>query len=345
MNEDRIPPRAASGPAANAGEATAIDDGPAPDGAVSHELERLLARYARVRLDPTTAQSRRARAAVMEAAWRRRLEGPPADVDAVTGLPLVERRRGGRRASDVGGVRGDGAGRSAAAVVRTGRQVAASLAMAIVLGAASGGLAFAGTRPGAPLYEGRLAIEALTLPADPAARVEAQLALARARLAELLDANARGDDRAVRAAADAYAMTVGSLGGEADGVPAGRAAEAILHHREVLEEVAARVAAAARPGLERALAANARSADRLAAAGRPPAAGDEGDPNPNGGGGDGAPSPNGDGDAGNGTTPVVGGGRPEGGGPGRDEAGGPRPPGSKDARRTSVVTTIIRFRR
>ena len=41
------------------------------------ELERILARYARVRLDPSQAQVRRARAAVMEEAWRRR---PPWDV-------------------------------------------------------------------------------------------------------------------------------------------------------------------------------------------------------------------------------------------------------------------------
>ncbi|MCJ7712649.1 MAG: hypothetical protein MUQ32_17660, partial [Chloroflexi bacterium] len=40
-------------------------------------LERMLARYARVRLDPTPAAARRARAAVMEEAWRRRFELPP----------------------------------------------------------------------------------------------------------------------------------------------------------------------------------------------------------------------------------------------------------------------------
>src|SRR4051794_41241188 len=38
------------------------------------DLERMLARYARVRLDSGQAQARRARAAVMEEAWRRRLD-------------------------------------------------------------------------------------------------------------------------------------------------------------------------------------------------------------------------------------------------------------------------------
>ena len=37
------------------------------------ELDRLIGRYARVRLDPSPAQTRRARAAIMEEAWRRRL--------------------------------------------------------------------------------------------------------------------------------------------------------------------------------------------------------------------------------------------------------------------------------
>ena len=40
------------------------------------ELERRMDRFARVRLDPSAAQAKRARAAVMEAAWRQRLEAP-----------------------------------------------------------------------------------------------------------------------------------------------------------------------------------------------------------------------------------------------------------------------------
>ena len=50
------------------------------------ELERMLARYARVRLDPSQAQARRARAAIMEAAWRQHLAAPAA-------LPTTPARR------------------------------------------------------------------------------------------------------------------------------------------------------------------------------------------------------------------------------------------------------------
>ncbi|HEY4753735.1 MAG TPA: hypothetical protein VIH37_10640, partial [Candidatus Limnocylindrales bacterium] len=41
------------------------------------ELERLFARYARVRLEPNPAQVRRARMAVMEVAWRARIAAQP----------------------------------------------------------------------------------------------------------------------------------------------------------------------------------------------------------------------------------------------------------------------------
>ena len=53
-------------------------------------LERQLERYARVRLDPSTAQAKRARAALMEAAWRQRIAGSAAVVG--TG-PRPTRRR------------------------------------------------------------------------------------------------------------------------------------------------------------------------------------------------------------------------------------------------------------
>jgi hypothetical protein len=62
-------------------------------------LERMLARYARVRLDPSPAQARRARAAVMEEAWRRRFElaaassGVPAASPAAAVAPVGRARR------------------------------------------------------------------------------------------------------------------------------------------------------------------------------------------------------------------------------------------------------------
>ncbi len=40
------------------------------------ELERKIERYARLRLDPSAAQAKRARSVLMEAAWRQRLAEP-----------------------------------------------------------------------------------------------------------------------------------------------------------------------------------------------------------------------------------------------------------------------------
>ncbi|HKF86088.1 MAG TPA: hypothetical protein VKB30_09910, partial [Candidatus Limnocylindrales bacterium] len=55
-------------------------------------LERQLDRYARVRLDPSHAEAKRARSTVMEAAWRRRIgapASPPSREPSDTGQPSV----------------------------------------------------------------------------------------------------------------------------------------------------------------------------------------------------------------------------------------------------------------
>ena len=78
VNEDEMELRTARGRASSSGQ---------------------LARYARVRLDPSPAQVRRARAAVMEAAWRRHLE-PDATLD-------------GRRRDDAAASRGRATRRAA----------------------------------------------------------------------------------------------------------------------------------------------------------------------------------------------------------------------------------------
>ena len=60
-----------------------------------------------------------------------------------------------------------------------------------------GSTAFAASRAGGPLYDVRLALEEATLPADPGARLEAELAMAQGRLAEIVEAAARDDGPAV----------------------------------------------------------------------------------------------------------------------------------------------------
>ncbi len=204
------------------------------------ELERQLARYARVRLDPTPAQSRRARAAILEAAWRRRLDAP-------AGARAARRWRG-------------------PFATWGARRVAASLTAAVLAGLLVGSTAFAASRAGGPLYEARLSFEALTLPSDPDARLEAELAQAQSRLAELVDASERDDEGAIVAAVAAYERSLGDL--EAlTGDPADRAMEAVEFHRTVLLRLLATVPAPALSGLENALEHSSGVIDRLDAAG------------------------------------------------------------------------------
>ena len=208
------------------------------------ELERQLARYARVRLGPTPAQSRRARAAVMEAAWRRRLR--PEGI-AIAAPPARRTRRGPFAAW-------------------SGRRVGTSMAAAVLAGLMVGSAAFATTRAGGPLYEARLAFEAMTLPAAPGARLDAELVQAQTRLSELVDAVGRGDQGAIVAALGAYDRSLDDLAG-ATGGPADRALEAVAFHRAVLLGLLDRVPAQARDGLENALQRSGGVIDTLAAAG------------------------------------------------------------------------------
>ena len=194
------------------------------------ELERMLGRYARVRLDPSQAQRRRARSAVMEEAWRRRID-PTGSVAAAAGYRPV------RRALFAGW---------------TTRRIAASLSAAVLVGLMVGSSVFAASRAGGPLYESRLALESLTLPSEPSARVDAELAQAQARLAEAVEATGRHDGRAAIAALDAYDAAIDRLT-TAGGPSAARAREAVQFHRSVLLEVAASAPAGAAGGLERAL--------------------------------------------------------------------------------------------
>ena len=268
-------------------------------------LERMLARYARVRLDPSPAQARRARAAVMEEAWRRRFElaagsaAVPATAPDTSIGPVARPRR--------------------LPFARWGaRRLSGAASAAVLAGLLLGTTAFATSRAGGPFYETRLALEELTLPSDPASHVEAEIAMAQTRLAEIVEASSRGDERAMTAALAAYEREIDTLGATT-GEPSARALEAVASHRAVLERVAGMVPAQARGGLERALAAGDTVIQRLSAAGAPGSngAGNGGAPNGNGAGNGGAPGSNG---AGNGGAPN-GNGAGNGGAPGSNGAG------------------------
>ena len=145
----------------------------------------------RVRLDPTAAETRRVRAAVMEEAWRRRFATPA----AAAGNDAAGRRSRRRGPFSSWG----------------GRRVGVAVGFALIAGLTVGSSAFAASRAGGPLYDARLALEDLTLPTDPTARLEAKLAEAQGRVADIVEAASRGDNGAVQAAVRAYGSTLADL--------------------------------------------------------------------------------------------------------------------------------------
>jgi len=267
------------------------------------ELEQVLARYARVRLGPSPAQTRRARAAVVEEAWRRHI----AVVDAGTRAGAAAR-----------------AGRVPFSTWRP-RRITLSLAAAVLAGLLVGSTAFAASRAGGPLYETRLTVETLLLPSDPAERLDAQLARAQARLADIVDASGHNDAGAVAAAIDAYDRAVADLGATT-GAGSERARAAVEFHLSVLEQLLAGATGRAADGLQNAVIHSSGVIDRLNAdTGPGPANGatnnggnGSGAGANNGGNGSGAGANNG----GNGSTPA----KPDRSQPpGKDHAASPAP--------------------
>jgi hypothetical protein len=233
------------------------------------ELERTLARYARVRLDPSPAETRRARAAVMEQAWRAHL-----------GAPARSRRHGLFAGWSV-------------------RRIALSAGAAVLAGLLVGSSAFGASRAGGPLYGTRLVIEELTLPTDPASRLEAELARAQTRLAEATDAEARHDDGAMAASLAAYGDTLADIE-DATGDGSSRALQAVELHRAVLMVLLADAPQAAIDGLAQAIGNSDRAISQLTQA-----------QGSNGGGAGGTGGGNGNGNNAGGT------GNGNGGGPGQ----------------------------
>ena len=232
------------------------------------ELERHLDRFARLRLDPSPGQAKRARSAVMEAAWRRKLEGTTAAAakeeplePSVTAAMFTVLPAPARPAAAVQPDRGLFGAWGA-------RRLGVSFAAAILAGLTIGSSVFAASRAGGPLYETRIAIEEFSLPSDARARVEAELALAQSRLAEIVESVAKDDQRAVAASVAAYLAALDDLG-QSTGGPADRALGAIQQHQEVLEDVLGKVPAQARGGIENALARSGKVIERLDAVATP----------------------------------------------------------------------------
>ena len=240
------------------------------------ELERQLDRFARVRLDPSPAQVKRARSVVIEAAWRQRLGAPaaasvaePSVAAAMTILPSPYRAGTSSRGLFGGW---------------SSRRIGASFAVAMLAGLMLGTSVFASSRAGGPLYDTRLALEQLTLPSDTQARLEAELALAQGRLAEVVEATARNDPGAIAAAVKGYLASLDDLDDSVGG-PADRALLAIQAHREVLLRVLGQAPEQAQAGIENAIARSGKVIDRLDAVSTPPAGPTGGTSGPGGNGG------------------------------------------------------------
>jgi hypothetical protein len=146
------------------------------------QLQRRLAAFAEARLSPDPAATRRIRARVLATAHRQ-----AAISRADTALAVVQAPRARPGSRTLAPVR-----RLAAGIL------AATLVLSAVVGTA------AAARPGGPLYDTRLWLETLTLPADPSSRAVAGLGRLADRLAEAADASTRGDVAGVSAALTAY---------------------------------------------------------------------------------------------------------------------------------------------
>jgi hypothetical protein len=182
------------------------------------EIEQRLDAYARVRLSPTERASARMRARVMREA---RLAMAARGAASATGS--LEHARARRR----GGLLRRGAG----------LLLAAGLSLAVAGGA------MAAAQAGGPLYPTRMWLETITLPADGAARADADLVRLEARLQEVIAAAHRGDRAAVAAALLAYQEIAEeallAAGGDAAAID--RLRVAFDRHLAVLEAVAAKV--------------------------------------------------------------------------------------------------------
>lgn len=259
------------------------------------EVEQLLGRYASAVLTPDREAMTRVRAAVLQQA-QVPAERPRAEVAGIrrdTSREVVPVRRRGLFPPWTSG--------------RLGLAFGVALLTVVMLA----GTVLAGARAGGPLYTARLWLEQITLPGQPDARLEAEIARAQTRLAEATEAGAAGNDPGLQAALDAYARIVDQTLAEGATAVAGaeRATLAFEHQQSVLEAIQERLAESDSPAadaLDHALERSSRAIVRLGQAGNPAARGPA----------DGVPRS----EAGAG--PAVGGRRPGGAGAGQGPAAG-----------------------
>lgn len=216
----------------------------------AEELARRLEAYASVRLSPNRKAAARIRTALIEEARMRALE---------TSIGSARHSHGSRPR----------------------RAVAVLLAAALTLGAAAA--VFAGSAPGSPLYEARVWLETVTLPADADARALERIRHIEDRLVDSERAAAAADGNAVAAATEAYREAVDAALVEA-GTDTDRLArlEATLGlHLTVLETLADKLPEAAEGGINRAIEASQKAVDKIEKA-KPEPGGNNGQGPPDG---------------------------------------------------------------
>jgi hypothetical protein len=198
----------------------------------AEELAQRLEAYASARLSPNRKGSARIRTALIEEARMRVL------------ATNLDRAPGGHR----GGPR---------------RGPALFLAAGLALATAAG--VIAGSAPGGPLYEARLWLSTVTLPADSDARALERIRQIEERLVDAEQAAAAGDPHAVAAAIQAYEEAVGSALDEVgtDAARLDRLKAALGLHVTVLTTLADRTPDAAAGGINRAIEASQRAVDRI----------------------------------------------------------------------------------
>jgi hypothetical protein len=215
-------------------------------------LRRRLEAYAKSRLTPDLSATSRMRARVLVHAHRQ-----AELVRADAALTIIRP-----------GVDGE---RDAPPWHRNVRRTAISLVAAAALVAAMVGGAAGASAPGGALYEARIWVEDVTLPADPSVRAIAELDRLAQRLTEA-DAAARvGDHRAVAAALAAYERIMGDASAEilAAGDPVAAAAfeAGVGYNLDVLVALIDRVppeaAQAITRAVERAIDRSASAIDRV----------------------------------------------------------------------------------
>ena len=210
------------------------------------EIEQRLDAYARVRLSPTERASARMRARIMREARLTIAAGSTAALIGTIDAARARRRRGLWR-------RG------------AGLLLAAGLSLALAGGA------MAAAQAGGPLYPTRVWLETITLPADGAARADADLERLELRIDEVVAAARKGDRAAVAAALVAYQEIADEalLAATGDSAATDRLRIALDRHLAVLEAVAAKVppqaGEAIRRNIDRAIERNGATLDRIEA--------------------------------------------------------------------------------